>query len=353
MRPEKLAATIESVLRINRMAVFVESPPGTGKTSIIKQVAERMGLPLIYLHAPTKLPEDFGLPWPDPNSDSFSFRMLDVLPLESSKHPEEGIVLFDELPQAGPDIQKILANMLWEREVHGHKIKSGWRFVCTGNRVADRAGANRLLSHLRNRLITLSLDVDAEEWCWWAQNNGVDERVIAFMRFSPQSLNNFRPDQEINATPRSWAEGVSPLLNVLPPDAMLEVAKGCIGNVAAEFVGFLRHYGSLPSRAVFLERPAEAFASIPRNERGQIEPSLMYALANMLLVDISPEAYAPAMAAAEVLPLEYGSMVFQTFLKRCHQGIARQEALTTACYQRYKGIVIGEYSMDADEPKSA
>ena len=331
------------------MAVYLEGPPGTGKTSISKQVAEQMGLPLIYQHAPTKLPEDFGLPWPDANSNSFHFRMLKILPLEGSEHPDEGIMLFDELAQAGADIQKILANMLWEREVHGHRIKPGWRFIATGNRMSDRAGANRILSHLRNRMITLDLDVEAEAWCDWAQEHGVDERIIAYLRFAPQHLNTFDANQEINATPRSWAEGLSPILPLLTPDILLETAKGIIGSVAPEFTGFLGLYGQLPSREEFLANPEQVVRRLPKNESGSVEPSIYYALANMLLMEMTIETFLPAMEAASHLPMDCGAMVFMSYLKKCSGAISRHPQATAEGLRRYKGILLGEQVVKAEE----
>ena len=343
MKPEQLAATMQIILRPNRMAVYLEGSPGTGKTSIAKQVAQAMGLPLIYLHSPTKLPEDFGLPWPSPTDSSFSFRMLDNLPLVGSKHPDEGIVLFDELAQAGPDIQKILANILWEKEVHGHTVKPGWRFIATGNRVSDRAGANRLLSHLRNRMISLTLDVDVEAWAYWAIKTGVDARIVAYLRSANQNLNNFDPNREINATPRAWAEGVSPVLDLLPPENLLEVLQGAVGGAAAEFLGFLRMHGTLPSRVEFLADPAGCLSRIQRGVDRKLGPDVYFALATMLLLDFSEPALPAALDAAKVLPEEYGSLVFQTWMKRAGgKTFIKHPDYLKDGMARYRGAVIGE-----------
>jgi MoxR-like ATPase len=87
--------------------------------------------------------------------------------MEGTNCPEHGIFLIDELAQADTAAQKILRNLIQEREIHGKKLKEGWSIVTTGNRTVDRAGANRLLSHLSNVLTRVELEVSLDDWTAW------------------------------------------------------------------------------------------------------------------------------------------------------------------------------------------
>ncbi len=328
LRPRALAEAVGVMYDLNR-PIFIEGGVGVGKTSIVKQVAHRRGwtgAACIHMHAPTKQAEDYGIPWPMRAGESasdlptFSFLIPEGLPVVGSATPPEGVLLLDELPQASPDIQKVLANLIHEREIHGHRLKPGWRVAATGNRVQDRAGAGRVLSHLRNRMTTLALESSHKDWEIWAAEAGVHERVRAYMHARAGTpLMDFDPARDLNATPRAWAEGVSPLLGRgLGGEILRAAIGGAVGpGHAVEFLAFLEVYGLLPTREEFIAKPEETVAGLPK-EKGASQPKadLLYALATMLTVDLSAEAFGPAIRAAMALPEEFASLVFLTFFQR-------------------------------------
>ena len=79
-------------------------------------------------------------------------------------------------------MQKVLANICQARNLHGKALKKGWMVVSTGNRQSDRAGANRVLSHLRNRETVYELETHLDDWTSWAIDHGVKPVVISFIR---------------------------------------------------------------------------------------------------------------------------------------------------------------------------
>jgi hypothetical protein len=89
---------------------------------------------------------------------------------------EYGIILFDELLQAGTDVQKVLADVLdpAERTLAGWAIPDGWIVCFTGNRTSDKSGASRMLSHLLNRGLVFELGFNVRGWAGWAEENGVN-----------------------------------------------------------------------------------------------------------------------------------------------------------------------------------
>ena len=91
-----------------------------------------------------------------------------------------GIILFDELLQAGTDVQKVLADVLdpAERTLAGWAIPDGWIVCFTGNRTNDKSGATRLLSHLLNRGVVFELTFEVKGWANWAEANGVNPLAV-------------------------------------------------------------------------------------------------------------------------------------------------------------------------------
>lgn len=273
MRATTLKQTIKSLFPIQR-TLCIEGAPGGGKTTIVHEVANELDIPCIERHMPTMLVEDFGVMYPDGASGELSYRLPDWFPVKG-KAPERGILLFDDRNQASSDLQKVLANICQARTLHGVPMPDGWMVVSTGNRQADRAGANRVLSHLRNRETVLELETHIDDWTAWAINHNVKPEVISFIRFRPGLLHDFDPQRDQNATPRSWVEGVSDVLGTVPAEAEFECFKGAVGEgAAAEFVGFVRIFRRLPNPDAILLNPKTS--DVPT------DPATLYALSGAL-----------------------------------------------------------------------
>ena len=256
MRATLLKDTLKSLFPIQR-TVCIEGPPGGGKTTIVHEVARELDVPCIERHMPTMLVEDFGVLYPN-GDNMLHYKLPDWFPVKG-KAPERGILLFDDRNQAGGDLQKVLANICQARNLHGVTMPDGWQVVSTGNRQSDRAGANRVLSHLRNRETALELETHLDDWTSWAIERDVKPEVISFIRFRPNLLHDFDPQRDQNATPRSWVEGVSDVLGTVPHESEFECFKGAVGEgAAAEFVGFVRIFRKLPNPDAILLNPTTA-----------------------------------------------------------------------------------------------
>ena len=90
------------------------------------------------------------------------------------------MVLLDELMQANADTLKVTADMLDpdEHSIAGWPLPKGTIIVATGNRTKDKSGANRLLSHLTDRVAMFELEFSIDAWAAWAYDNGVHPIVV-------------------------------------------------------------------------------------------------------------------------------------------------------------------------------
>ena len=309
MRPTTLAATLTSLVQLRRPAM-IEGSPGLGKTQICLQVAKEMGIGFLQIHAPLMQPEDYGMPVVNAERDGIKFVVpTEKFPMVGSEHPDVGILLIDEMSQADNAGQKILANLIQERELHGHKLKEGWSIIATGNKMTDRAGANRILSHLRNRMTTLTFEPNLDDWCNWAMDHEIDNTVISFLRFKSALMNDFDPQRDVNPTPRAWAEGVSPIIGNVPPEAEFETIQGAVGEgAAAEFVGFLKIARKLPNPDVILMNPDKA--EVPT------DPSTLYALSGAIAHRASADNFERVIAYSKRMPPEFMVLVVRDACRR-------------------------------------
>jgi hypothetical protein len=317
MRATLLKETIKSLFPITR-TLSIEGSPGGGKTTIVHEVATELGIPCIERHMPTMLVEDFGILFPD-STDKLNYKLPDWFPVKGQA-PEAGILLFDDRNQAGPDLQKVLANICQARTLHGVSMPDGWMVISTGNRQADRAGANRVLSHLRNRETVIELETHLDDWTSWAINAGVKPEVISFIRFRPGLLHDFDPQRDQNATPRSWVEGVSDVLGTVPAEAEFECFKGAVGEgAAAEFVGFVRIFRKLPNPDAILLNPTTA--DVPK------DPATLYALTGAIAQRATESNFERVCTYAERMPPEF-SVLMVSIAARRDPDLANTQAFT-------------------------
>lgn len=311
MKPSELKTLIAARFKAQvKRPLHVESSPGLGKTQIAAQAALELKVDFKTIHAPLLQPEDYGFPVISADKSDVDFIVSrSKFPIEGSSCAETGIFLIDELSQADNSAQKILANLIQEREIHGRPVKPGWLILTTGNRTVDRAGANRILSHLKNRLTTIQLEASLDDWTQWAIANQVKTEVIAFIRFRPELLNKFDAQAEMNPTPRAWVEGVSAALGVIDPSLEFAVFTGDVGEgAAAEFCAFLKIYRKLPSPdAIFLTPMAIEVPS---------DPATLYAICGALAHKTTEVNFGRAMQYIARMPQEFSVLYVRDVIRR-------------------------------------
>jgi hypothetical protein len=335
MRATTLKATLKALYGTPlKRSVCIEGAPGGGKTTIVKETADELrplyanmtsldgrdivpGFGYIEKHMPTMLVEDFGILFPDNVTDALHYKLPDWFPVKGVA-PEHGILCFDDRNQAGADLQKVLANIVQARTLHGVEMPDGWMVISTGNRQADRAGANRVLSHLRNRETVIEYETHLDDWTNWAINHDVRAEVISFIRFRTGLLHEFKPELDINPTPRAWVEGVSPILDVVPEGAEFECIKGAVGEgPAAEFMGYLKVFRKLPNVDNIILNPDSA--AVPK------DPATLYALSGSLASRATDATFDRICQYTERMPPEF-SVLTVLYATRKNKELADTQA---------------------------
>jgi len=249
-----------------KVPVMLWGAPGIGKSELMALLAALLGLPLHTFIASIKTPVDLsGIPVPDlANGTAVWLRSEDV--------PVHACVLFlDEINTCAPAMQAAMMQLVLNRGIGMHKLHPDTVIVAAGNRITDRAAAQRMPTALRNRFAHITVEPDVDSWSEWAAGEGVDPYLVAFLNFR-KGLLHIMPgatvddgemkvtmDAEANAfpTPRSW--GRASKFVGLPADLRLPLVAAQVGDgPAAEFEGFLRVCKSVPTLDEVVKSPSTA-----------------------------------------------------------------------------------------------
>lgn len=183
-------------------SVLLLSPPGVGKSEVVRQAAREAGLELRSLLGTQIAPEDVsGVPKIVGNRSVFCPPRV-LLPDDGKPF----CLFLDELPASPPEVQKAFYSLLLERRLGEYHLPAGTWVVAAGNRTEDKALVRALSSALVNRVFVLPVRVDLDEWLRWAERSGVRADVRSFVRHVPLALQRPVPADPVPfSTPRAWA----------------------------------------------------------------------------------------------------------------------------------------------------
>ena len=270
IRPSELVQTIIAMLAADQ-PLMIWGPPGVGKSDICQQVAQALNY--IYHDIRPTLMERIdllGVPYvndmnhtmwaspgflPDQNSEQFHFINL------------------EELPNAKPDMQSALYQLVLDRACGEYRLPSAARLVACGNRRKDRGGTYRLAAPLASRFLHVEIEKSTDDWLTWAESNDVDPDVMFFIRFSPDYLHLFDPKGEdpAYACPRTWAalSNIRPHISAMDEELQRTLFRGTVGETAAAaFCAFLEMKQHLPHPKNIIHDPLNA--RIPENASAKV-----------------------------------------------------------------------------------
>lgn len=225
--------------------IMIWGAPGVGKSTLIRELAKDLGIGFIDVRLAQREPVDMrGLPVPENDK---------VRWLVSSEWPRDvnskGIILFDELTAADKTLQVASYEFILDRRLGDmYTVPPGWYIVAAGNRVEDRAVSCAMSSALANRFLHVEIRPDAESFLKWANENGLHQSVINFIRYRPELLfsNEGEDLQRGWPSPRSW-ERVSTMVKIAEKTRYKLMLKytipGLVGTAAA--VEYLAFYNNM------------------------------------------------------------------------------------------------------------
>jgi len=302
IKPSLLKQEIQANRQVG-INTMIWGGPGIGKSEIPFQIAETSGIKLLDFRANLFDPVDVrGIPYLAKMKESLKhftrWAVPDVFPIVE-RDGEEGIFLIDELPTAPPATQNAFLQLLITRVVGDYKIPDGWSIIAAGNRLTDAAAVYQMPSPVRNRLAHYELEADLGDWVEWAVSNGVDTSLVSFIRYRPNLLFNFNPEDYAFPTPRSWSYVDKRLkLPKVDEESLFYGVSALVGDGAAgEYIAFRQIYTELPDIDHLIDNP--------HTYKVDDNPAVMYALSGALAARACDEKMENIMKVIKKLPTEF------------------------------------------------
>ncbi|MFC4057623.1 AAA family ATPase [Planomonospora corallina] len=179
--------------------VFLWGAPGIGKSSLVRDFADALGLECVTLLGTQLAPEDLiGVPEVAGGRSRFA-------PPESIARDEPYCLFLDELNASAPEVQKAFYSLILDRRLGTYELPAGSIVIGAGNRATDNALARPMASALVNRLVHLHLRASATDWLTWAAANGIHQWIVDYLVQRPDHLWSAPPKtEEPFSSPRAW-----------------------------------------------------------------------------------------------------------------------------------------------------
>jgi len=330
---------------LRRRASMLWGSRGVGKSSIVRQVAEHFGVPLVDLRLTTIEPVDIrGAIYADDTLGRTVWFPPEFLP---APEQPDGILFLDELTAADQRLQISAYSLILDRRVGHYRLPDGWQVVAAGNASFHGAVSHDMGTALADRMFHFNVQTVIDAFLAHALAMGFAPEVMAFLRVRPDKLDDTQAqlagDHLVGASPRGWEDVSNVLKSGLSEGARRLFVQGRIGAAnAAEFFGVLRELqaGADVLRLLAARPGAETAALLPRTLDG------LYAMLYGLLAASSDGAALeralqiveqwPEIRGTTPLPVrEAQTLAMELLMQKALEQQLEALILDSAAYRRY------------------
>lgn len=305
MRPAQILTVLDREFTSTREGhhtpVMLWGPPGVGKSQMVAQVAQRHGAPVIDIRLSQMEPSDLrGIPFR--SGEKVEWAVPAILP-DGERHGPTGVLFLDEITSAPPSVSAAAYQLILDRRLGEYEVPPGWAIFAAGNRQGDRGVTYAMPAPLANRFSHFEVETHLDDWVSWAYGNGIDERIIAFLRFRPELLFDFDPAHNPVAfpSPRSWEFAHRGLRKFGDHLELLQgTLQACVGPAAGvELNAFVNSLEQMPDLDAII---AGEEVSVPQ------EIDLQYAVAAALVGRAIKAQGSPEARAVQGSILKYANL---------------------------------------------
>lgn len=304
--------------------LFIFGAPGIGKTEIVAQAADVLGISLLNLDAQNMAMEDFmGVPKvidiedPEFEEDEEGKRMVSVgkgrtrfnppssLPTDNGSNGKGGILFLDELNKADDYLLRKLNQFVQKGRLNDYVLPSNWIIVAAGNRPQDRVDIAAMDTSFvqRFRIVNYVPEVGVDPkgnivggWAKYAEKTGkVFPELIYYLAADDEQFHYLDTEREIGIypTPRSWTDGALSLFSEMekkgyktwrevPSRKIQTIFHDAVGTAAAakfaQYLDILRELTDQDMQVVLTDSDkAKIVTKFEKNKR------YIYAIAHNLL----------------------------------------------------------------------
>lgn len=204
--------------------VFLMGAPGIGKTAIMEQIAQEMGIPLVsYSMTHHTRQSALGLPfirekeYDDGRGGRETFRVSEYTMSEiiaavydrmEQTGAREGILFLDEINCVSETLAPAMLQFLQYKVFGQHKMPEGWILVTAGNPPEYNQSVREFDMVTWDRLKRIDVEPDFDVWRAWAVDQGVHPAVLSYLDVRKSDFYQVEStvDGKSFVTPRGWVD---------------------------------------------------------------------------------------------------------------------------------------------------
>jgi len=216
--------------------VMLRGPRGVGKSDLLSEAAESMGIDCITLDLSVMEPTDLtGLPMKTKGRTTFAAPLF--LPDKG-----KGLLIIEELNRAPRYMQSPCLQLLTARKINDYHLPCGWLPCAAINPNHEGYVVDDLDEALISRWVNVNVRADESQWALWGAKAGLHPDILDYVQ-------NARPFSDPPANPRAWTYAA----NILGTweksghkDTLLlhQLLSGVVSrNWAESFLGFYNNRG--------------------------------------------------------------------------------------------------------------
>lgn len=199
--------------------LFLLGAPGIGKTAIMAQVAQEMGIGLVsYSMTHHTRQSALGLPrivhhtFGDIEYDASEYTMSEIVAAlyDYMKRTglDRGILFLDEINCVSETLYPSMLQFLQFKTFGQHRIPDGWVIVCAGNPPAYNRSVHEFDIVTMDRLRKIVIEPDLTTWNEYALNNDIHPAISSYLQIKSDNFYAVEstPEGKAFVTARGWED---------------------------------------------------------------------------------------------------------------------------------------------------
>ena len=177
---------------VRQRPIFLLGAPGIGKTAIMEQIAQELGVALVSysmthhtrqsaLGLPFIRQKQYGNMQVDVSEYTMSEIIASIYETMEQSGVHEGILFLDEINCVSETLAPSMLQFLQYKVFGKHKVPEGWVIVTAGNPPEYNKSVREFDVVTMDRLKVLSVEADYETWKKYAVERGVHSAILNFL----------------------------------------------------------------------------------------------------------------------------------------------------------------------------
>jgi MoxR-like ATPase len=182
---------------VRQRPIFLLGAPGIGKTAIMEQIAQEMGIALVSysmthhtrqsaLGLPFIKQKEYGGRTYDVSEYTMSEIIASIYDTMEESGVSEGILFLDEINCVSETLAPSMLQFLQYKVFGKHKVPEGWVIVTAGNPPEYNKSVREFDVVTMDRLKVLEVEADYATWKKYAAERGVHSAVLNFLELKKE-----------------------------------------------------------------------------------------------------------------------------------------------------------------------